>query len=213
MTERKKSNESIKNMNKSVRKIKNTVHILTKTKSESKLIPVVLPLNGGDDISASSIIYKRPESELSNCIYEKLIHLNIRNDPSLITIETSKEKVDLDKHKEKYIKQENLGSIKGKANSKNNESMKKKAAGLKSLLKQKYEEFRLQSYTFTTDNEIKSVPTLSIIPSKSINLSENSVTDSQNNIDNCNASMSNKQINEGKENIVIQRIEMKYCLI
>jgi hypothetical protein len=150
----------------------------SRTKRASKLNPVLMQLGTTHncpelplDLSIESI--SKPEPEKSDSMYDRLIHLNMKEEnKDEINESPVKTNINNTLNKELTYTEDNTATIN---NSRNVEVIEERVSSLKKLLNKKYVESKLQSYTFTTDNEIKSVAALSIMPSKSFNLSEPSL--------------------------------------
>ena len=179
-TERKSGKKKLITMSETKRTISLRQHKENESKHIAKLNPVILRLessiNNSElplDLSIQST--DKPEPEKSDSIYERLIHLNMK--------ERNAEEI-----KDITIYKENNSKVKEE----------ERVSNMKNLLNQKYGESKLQSYTFTTDNEVKSVAALSIMPSKSFNLSEFCLTNIHSDIKNTDSDIQGVKENKVK---------------
>eukprot|EP00826_Nyctotherus_ovalis_P062983 TRINITY_DN9198_c0_g1_i4.p1 TRINITY_DN9198_c0_g1~~TRINITY_DN9198_c0_g1_i4.p1 ORF type:complete len:442 (-),score=80.27 TRINITY_DN9198_c0_g1_i4:402-1727(-) len=156
---------------------------LNQSKRISKLNPVVLQLDSNINsfsehpLNLSVQSTEKPEPEKSDSMYQRLIHLNMKEGNAEEIVEDNMA------HKQEELQYSDteknpiaMHSSETKNAENSEEIREERVSSLKKLLNQKYGESKLQSYTFTSDNEVKSVAALSIMPSKSFNLSEYSLT-------------------------------------
>ena len=156
--------------------------VRNKARRVSKLNPVLMQLDSNThncsklplDLSIESI--NKPEPEKSDSMYDRLIHLNKEEDKKDEVLIKNYSAANNTTKKELTDTEDDVATINNsKITNEDRGVIEERVSSLKKLLNKKYVESKLQAYTFITDNEIKSVAALSIMPSKSFNLSEPSL--------------------------------------
>lgn len=153
---------------------------LNHSKRVSKLNPVLLQLDSSVnncselplDLSLQSI--EKPEPEKSDSMYDRLIHLNMKEKNGEEIRNLGIEEDNPSRGREELV--DAMDESKAQDTSEDSEAAEDRVDSLKKLLNQKYVESKQQSHTFVTDSDVKSVAALSIIPSRSFNLSACSLT-------------------------------------